>query len=423
MIRVDGIGQFDFDYEEIAEALGWADFGNDDFEEIMSTHYGRMVVEDDRVIMFANPEDAAEYIDFDLKVVRLVMYEKDGEKYFVMDSHTHFWDASPENWVKGAEEYAEGWIKCFHAYQGLGPAETHWSIEDFQKYSPERFEKDMFEDGHVDVAVFQPTYLKEWYTTGFNTTEMDAEMAARHPDKLIVNGRFDPRDGDPGLRQLEEDHARYGLKGVKLYTAEWNAGSRGYKLDDPICAAVLREVHRARHQEHPRPQGPDDLAAGQGRLRRRRRRQGRDPLPGAQLHRRARGPAADRGLLLHGDAGAQRLRRPRGRHRRPDARPPAVLREGDGRAAVLGRRGQDAVRRRLRDLGAEVAGRGARRLGLPRRDVLGLPARSRRESQEEDPRPQRGEALRRRGARRSSSWPTAARPAARDDAQLVESRS
>jgi propane monooxygenase coupling protein len=28
-----------------------------------------MVVEDDRVIMFANPEDAAEYIDFDLKPV------------------------------------------------------------------------------------------------------------------------------------------------------------------------------------------------------------------------------------------------------------------------------------------------------------------------------------------------------------------
>ena len=69
MIRVDGTGSFDFNYEEIAEALGWADFGNDDFEEIMSTHYGRMVVEDDRVIMFANPEDAAQYIDFDLKVV------------------------------------------------------------------------------------------------------------------------------------------------------------------------------------------------------------------------------------------------------------------------------------------------------------------------------------------------------------------
>ena len=69
MIRIDGTGEFDFSFDEIAEALGWADFGNDDFEEIMSTHYGRMVVEDDRVIMFANPEDAAEYIDFDLKPV------------------------------------------------------------------------------------------------------------------------------------------------------------------------------------------------------------------------------------------------------------------------------------------------------------------------------------------------------------------
>ena len=69
MIRVDGINRIDFDYDEIAEALGWEDFGNNDFEEIMSTHYGRMVVLDDRVVMFANPEDAAEYIDFDLQPV------------------------------------------------------------------------------------------------------------------------------------------------------------------------------------------------------------------------------------------------------------------------------------------------------------------------------------------------------------------
>ena len=69
MIRVDGVNKIDFDYEEIADALGWADFGNNDFEEIMSTHYGRMVVLDDRVLLFANPEDAAEYIDFDLQVV------------------------------------------------------------------------------------------------------------------------------------------------------------------------------------------------------------------------------------------------------------------------------------------------------------------------------------------------------------------
>ena len=70
MIRVDGVNKIDFDYEEIAEALGWDDFGNNDFEEIMSTHYGRMVVLDDRVLLFANPEDAAEYIGFDLQPVQ-----------------------------------------------------------------------------------------------------------------------------------------------------------------------------------------------------------------------------------------------------------------------------------------------------------------------------------------------------------------
>jgi propane monooxygenase coupling protein len=69
MIRIDGDNKFEINYQECAEALGWEDFGNDDFEEIMSTHYGRMVVLDDRIIMFANPEDAAEYISFDLRAL------------------------------------------------------------------------------------------------------------------------------------------------------------------------------------------------------------------------------------------------------------------------------------------------------------------------------------------------------------------
>ncbi len=92
------------------------------------------------------------------------MYEKNGEKYFIVDGHCHFWDASPENWVKGQEQYAKGWIECFHAYMGLGPPETHWPIEKFMKYSEEDFVKDVFEDGGVDVGIFQSTYLKEWYT-------------------------------------------------------------------------------------------------------------------------------------------------------------------------------------------------------------------------------------------------------------------
>ena len=71
MIRVDGIGRIDFEFEEIAEALGWADFDHTDFEEIMSTHYGRMIVMDDRIIMFASPEDAAQYTGFDLPILEV----------------------------------------------------------------------------------------------------------------------------------------------------------------------------------------------------------------------------------------------------------------------------------------------------------------------------------------------------------------
>ncbi len=68
MIRVDATGRMDVVYDEVAEALGEEPgfFDAAEFEESMSTHYGRMIHEDDRTIMFANPEDAAEYIGFDL---------------------------------------------------------------------------------------------------------------------------------------------------------------------------------------------------------------------------------------------------------------------------------------------------------------------------------------------------------------------
>nr|WP_166641082.1 MmoB/DmpM family protein [Amycolatopsis sp. SID8362] len=72
MIRVDAVGRTDVVYAEVDEAAGEEEgwFNAAEFEESMSTHYGRMIHEDDRTIMFANPEDAAEYLDFDLKPVK-----------------------------------------------------------------------------------------------------------------------------------------------------------------------------------------------------------------------------------------------------------------------------------------------------------------------------------------------------------------
>jgi propane monooxygenase coupling protein len=71
MIRVDGTGRFDVIYDEVSEALGEEPgfFDAAEFEENMSTHYGRMIHQDDRTIMVANPEDAADYLGFDLTPV------------------------------------------------------------------------------------------------------------------------------------------------------------------------------------------------------------------------------------------------------------------------------------------------------------------------------------------------------------------
>ena len=68
MIRVDAIHRMDFMYDEISEALGEEEgfFDSAEFEENMSTHYGKMIHEDDRTIMFASPEDAAAYMGWDL---------------------------------------------------------------------------------------------------------------------------------------------------------------------------------------------------------------------------------------------------------------------------------------------------------------------------------------------------------------------
>jgi propane monooxygenase coupling protein len=68
MMRVDCVGNMEVNYDEISEALGEEPgfFNQAELEEDMSTHYGRMIHEDDRTLFFANPEDAAEYLGFDL---------------------------------------------------------------------------------------------------------------------------------------------------------------------------------------------------------------------------------------------------------------------------------------------------------------------------------------------------------------------
>jgi propane monooxygenase coupling protein len=69
MIRVDAAGTMEVNYDEVSEALGEESgyFDQAELEEDMSTHYGRMIHLDDRTLFVANPEDAADYLGFDLR--------------------------------------------------------------------------------------------------------------------------------------------------------------------------------------------------------------------------------------------------------------------------------------------------------------------------------------------------------------------
>jgi len=158
---------------------------------------------------------------------------KDGQEIFVIDSHIHYWDASPDNQLN---IHGKEFIDCFHDYQKhLSPKEYIWPIEKFMKYDKETLVNDLFVIGYVDMAIFQPTYLTDFYKNGFNTVERNAELVKEYPHRFILNGSFDPRDGERGLEYLEYQVETYGIKGVKLYTAEWRGDSKGYKLNDPMC--------------------------------------------------------------------------------------------------------------------------------------------------------------------------------------------
>jgi propane monooxygenase coupling protein len=63
MIRIDAERRLEFDYHELTDAVG-EEFDQNAFEEIISTHYGRMVALDDQMMLFADPEDAADHLGF-----------------------------------------------------------------------------------------------------------------------------------------------------------------------------------------------------------------------------------------------------------------------------------------------------------------------------------------------------------------------
>ena len=119
------------------------------------------------------------------------MYEKNGEKYFIVDAHVHLWDGRESN---QRNIHGKQFIDCFYDYhRNLSPEEQVWDYDTYCYYGADRLMQDLFVDGPADHAIFQATILKDFYVNGFAQVDDSLKLAQDNPDKLTYNHAYDPR--------------------------------------------------------------------------------------------------------------------------------------------------------------------------------------------------------------------------------------
>ncbi len=191
--------------------------------------------------------------------------------YFIVDAHIALWDARPEN---QRNIHGKQFIDCFYDYhRNLSPESEVWPYEDYLYQGGERLMKDLFTDGYVDHAIFQPAYLGEFYHRGFGQTEEASALAKAHPDKLTYNHNFDPRNGEAGPRAAAR--RRRAVRADRASSSTPPSGTGTPAARSSTTRGRCRYFEACRElgiTQHPRAQGPDDPAAGPGRVRRRRHR-------------------------------------------------------------------------------------------------------------------------------------------------------
>ncbi len=102
-------------------------------------------------------------------------------------------------------------VECFYGYHtSLSPQERLWEKSKFEKYHCRAISIATCSSTARRRGHRQSTYLKDFYKNGFNTIERNAEVAQRYPERFIVNGSFDPRDGQGArIHLLDEGDLRH----------------------------------------------------------------------------------------------------------------------------------------------------------------------------------------------------------------------
>ena len=223
------------------------------------------------------------------------MYEKDGEKYFIVDEHQHFWNARPDNWVEGRENLAKGWIDCFYGYHQLGPPETHWDMEKYQRWTVEDYEHGRVRGGPRRLRR-PPVDLPQVLVQG--GLQHHRAQPARSPRPTLARSsstaagtrvrarRAPPVRGGPQARTTSRASSSTPPSGTATRAATRSTTRRPTGSWSKTQELGIKNIHLHK--------GPTIWPLDKDAFDDRGRRPGRHGLPGAELHRRARGHAADR---------------------------------------------------------------------------------------------------------------------------------
>src|SRR2546421_2444101 len=129
----------------------------------------------------------------------------DGKKQdiFVVDYHFHIWNAAKENWLR--PDLAKGWINCFYDYtKALSPKEYVWDWDTYAYYGEEKALHDVFGEGHVDMAIFEPQTLNYFYHKGFSNVDAIGGEVTKRAGRPPVGRRGGARGGGGGEGRLGE---------------------------------------------------------------------------------------------------------------------------------------------------------------------------------------------------------------------------
>ena len=225
----------------------------------------------------------------------------------------------------------------------------------------------VIEGSDTDMIVAQPLPLTDLFHDGLSPWEKCAEMAQKHPDRAVFWGSVNPLEGKKALDLMRRQVEDYGAKAFKFYNVRYDYGQPfPWRMDDPrVAYPVLRARPGAGRQPDRRAQGrPARPAADRAHAHVRHGRRGGE-LPRHQLRHLPRRPAvARRGAVADRPLPEPlRVDRRDGQLHRP---PAAGLRRDAREDALVVRRGQDHLRRRVADLAPAVGARGVLELRAAR---------------------------------------------------------